>query len=422
MNAQEGKSGIFYGWIVVGALFVVTMGLGETMWSFGVFFKPLQSEFHWSRTVVSSGYTAFLISYSLAAIASGRLSDRYGPRPVLLVSGLLAGLGIALCSLARGVNEFRLFLFLAGIGAGATWAVPVATVQRWFSGRPRAGLALAIVASGVGIGALIFAPLIDYLISRYGWRNAFLITGSLFFILIAAPAPLVRRSPEEAPKSAAAGGHVEECSPPLPVWEVLTHPSFLILGFAGCVTGIAFQVLSVHLVAFSTDIGIAPASAAAAVGLMGAISIPGRILAGPVSDRIGFKRTLAISLFGLTVASIWLFFSSSEWMLYSFAVLYGLFWGSRTTSLNGSIGSFFGMRSLGVLIGVLSAITNIPGAVMPYAAGYIFDVFGSYALVFASLSVLLLASALLTTVVKRPIAVRNPSPERIERGHSEAAP
>ena len=400
MSEKESRSTIFYGWFVVGACFVVTMSMGETMWSFGVFFKPLQSEFRWSRSLVSSGYTAFLIAYSLAAIISGRLSDRYGPRPVLLASGLLAGLGLSMCSLVSSVNELRLFLFLAGLGAGATWAVPIATVQRWFSGRPRAGLALSIVAAGVGIGALIFAPLINYLISSYGWRNAFLITGTLFFILIVAASPFVRRSPAELPKGP--GIHSVECSADLPTSKVLVHTSFLILAFAGSVTVVAFQILSVHLVPFSTDLGIAPTAAAAAVGLMGAFSIPGRILAGPLSDRIGWKRTITISLFGLTFSSVWLFFSRSEWMLYSFALLYGMFWGIRTTSLNGAIGSFFGMRSLGELIGISSAISNIPGAFMPYAAGYIFDVFGSYALVFAAMSILLLASALLTIVMKKP--------------------
>lgn len=410
MPEIESRSRIFYGWFVVGACFVVAMGMGETMWSFSVFFKPLQTEFQWSRTLVSSCYTAFLIAYSLAAIVSGRLSDRYGPRPILLASGVMAGLGILLCSRVQSVNELRLFLFLAGLGAGATWTVPAATVQRWFRGRPRAGLALAIVASGIGIGALIFTPLINYLIFHHGWRNAFLITGTLFLILTVAASLFVRRSPAEVQMHAGTGMPSEKHSVDLPTSEVLVHTSFLILSFAGCVTVIGFQILSVHLIPFVTDVGIAPTAAAAAVGLMGAFSIPGRLLAGPLSDRIGWRKTLAISLFGLTLTTLWLFFSRSEWMLYGFALLHGLFWGARTTSLHGAIGSFFGMRSLGELIGINGAISNISSAFMPFAAGYIFDFFGSYALVFASLSVLLLVAALLTAIMKRPVRVRDPLP------------
>lgn len=401
MSDKE-KSKIFYGWFVVGACFFVTMSLGETMWSFGVFFKPLQAEFHWSRSLVSSGYTAFLVAYSLSAIASGRLSDRYGPRPVLLASGILTGLGISLCSRIHSVNELRFFLFIAGLGAGATFTVPTATVQRWFHGRQRAGLALAIVTSGIGFGALIFAPLINYLILNHGWRNAFLITGTLFFILIVATTPLLRRSPTKVRTDAgigiSTGGYTQE----LPPSRVLAHPSFLILTYGGCVAIFAFQIISVHLVPFATDLGLAPTTAATVLGLAGAISVPGRILAGPLSDWIGWKKTLTLSLFGLTLANLWLFFSRSEWMLYGFAFLYGLSLGSRSTSMNGAIGSFFGMRSLGELIGISGAICNITGAFVPFAAGYIFDTFGSYALVFASLSLLLLVAALLTIFMKRP--------------------
>jgi fucose permease len=79
MAKKTDKSEIFYGWFVVIACFFVTMSLGETMWSFGVFFKPLESEFHWSRTLVSSGYTAFLITYSLSSIVAGKISGNTVP-------------------------------------------------------------------------------------------------------------------------------------------------------------------------------------------------------------------------------------------------------------------------------------------------------------------------------------------------------
>lgn len=399
MSDKE-KSKIFYGWFVVGASFFVTMSLGETMWSFGVFLKPLQSEFHWSRSLVSSGCTAFLIAYSLSCIASGRLSDRYGPRPVLLASGVLVGLGISLCSRLQSVNELRFFLFIAGLGAGATWTVPTATVQRWFHGRARAGLALAIVVSGIGFGALIFAPLINYLILNHGWRNAFLITGTLFFFLVVGTTPLLRRSSTEVRTNAELGISTNGYEPPRT--RVLAHPSFLVLAYGGCVAMFAFQMISVHLVPFATDLGFSPTTAAAVLGLAGAFSIPGRILAGPLSDWIGWKKTLVLSLFGLTLAHLWLFLSTSEWTLYGFALVYGLSLGTRSTSMNGAIGSFFGMRSLGELIGIIGAICNIPSAFVPYAAGYIFDTFGSYALVFFSLSALLLVATLLTMFMKKP--------------------
>lgn len=401
--SDKKESKIFYGWFVVGACFFVTLSLGETMWSFGVFFKPLQAEFHWSRTLVSSGYTAFLIAYSLSSIVSGRLSDRYGPRPILLANGVLVGLGMSLCSLVQSVNELRLFLFVAGIGAGGTWSVPTATVQRWFRGRKRAGLALSIVVSAIGLGALIFAPLINYLILNYGWRNAFLLSGTLFFILILAAAPFVKRAPAQVRTDVEGAISTDGFTQELPINKILVHSSFLILNFAGSIPILAFQVLSVHLVPFATDLGIAPTTAAATMGLMGAFSVPGRLLAGPISDRIGWKKTFALSIFGLAFAHLWLFFSRSEWMLYGFALVFGLFWGCRATSMNGAVGSFFGMRYLGQLIGINGAVCFIPSAIAPYIAGYIYDTFGSYVVVFASLNLLLLVAGVLAIFMKRPV-------------------
>ena len=366
------------------------MSLGETMWSFGVFFKPLESEFHWSRTLVSSGYTAFLIAYSFSSIVAGKISDRYGPRLILIASGTLAGLGISLCSRIQR--------------AGATWSVPTSTVQRWFYGRERAGLALAIVVAGVGIGALVFAPLINSLILSYGWRNAYLIVGILFFVIIAGAAPVVRLHPPEVevPFDHAESGPVRGDGSALTIVKVLTNTSFLILIFAACVTIFTFQVMSVHLIPHVTDLGIPPTAAATAVGLMGAFSIPGRLLAGPLSDRIGWKKTIALSLFGMTAATVWLLLSRNEGGLYCFAFIFGLFWGTRSTALNGALGAFFGTRLLGELIGITSASGNMLAAFVPYLAGYIFDTVGSYSIVFISLAVSLLGVSLLSTTLKKP--------------------
>jgi OFA family oxalate/formate antiporter-like MFS transporter len=401
MPEKVDNSRIFQGWFVAVACFFVTMGLGETMWSFGVFFKPLEGEFQWSRSLVSSGYTSFLLSYSLSAVASGRISDRYGPRSVLLLGGILAGLGISLCSLVQSVNGFRAFLFIAGLGAGSTFTVPTATVQRWFYGRKRGGLALSIVISGVGIGALIFAPLINFLIARYGWRDAFLITGILFALIIVAAASFIKPRPVEIAAVPRTG---PRSSPDVFAAGVVTSGPFLVLIFASCVTVFTFQMISVHFVPFATDIGVTRGYAATVLGLMGAISISGRLLAGPVSDRIGWKKTIFISLFGMTLALLWLVYSKKDGMLYGFAFLFGFFWGSRTTSLNGALGAFFGMRSLGVLIGISGATANTLSAFVPYVGGYVFDTLGSYSIVFLSLAVLLLCAGLLVFFMRTPLA------------------
>jgi len=161
---------IFYGWFVVAACFAVMGTLGEALFSFGVFFKPLEEEFGWSRSVVSSGYTAFIAGYAVSVAVSGRLADRYRPRLILISFACLAGLGLSLCSQVNNIDQLRFFSLITGLGSGGTFPLPTATVQRWFYNRRSAGTALAVVITGIGVGQMGFTPLINHFVISYGWR------------------------------------------------------------------------------------------------------------------------------------------------------------------------------------------------------------------------------------------------------------
>ena len=83
------------------------------------------------------------------------------------------------------------------MGTGANWSVPAAVVQRWFYGRKHAGVALSIMVTGLGVGALVFAPLINYLILSYGWRTSYLVVGIIFFVVVSLATIFIRPSPSE---------------------------------------------------------------------------------------------------------------------------------------------------------------------------------------------------------------------------------
>ncbi|MFC1904995.1 MFS transporter [Chloroflexota bacterium] len=395
---------IFYGWFIVAACFMATLTLGETICSFGIFFKPLGNEFGWSRSIVSSAYTAFLIGHSISQATSGRLADRFSPRPLLFGAAVLAGFGIFMCSQINDIDQLRLFLFISGLGSGATWSVPSATVQRWFYRRQRAGLALSIVVAGVGVGAVIFAPLVNYLILNYGWRDTFLVIGILFFIAITLSAVVIRRSPVE-PTINSEG---ELSSPKLVITQdcstgkLMTNPAYIAVTFVTCVTILTFHVISVHLIPMATDIGISATVSAVALGLLGGFSVPGRFVAGFVADRIGWQKVLVISIAGIFLSLLWLLLLKAAWMLYCFVFCFGLFHGARVSSVTGILGEYFGMRSLGALIGLTFACAGLTSAFAPYMAGFIFDVTGSYFIAFIILAVLLLCAAIVATVIKKP--------------------
>lgn len=395
-------AGIYYGWYVVAACVMVTFILGGPLYAFGVFFKPLENEFGWSRSVVSSGATAYLLGHATSIFASGRLVDRFHPRPILIVGAVLAGLGISLASQIHNVAELRGFLFLGGLGTGAAWSVPNTTVQRWFYRRPRAGLALAIVVTGIGLGALVFAPLINFLIQSYGWRNAYIIVGIIFFVLVVGASFIVRPAPETVT--------AEETTPvkqsaPTPDWRhPLTSP-LIAVSLMMCVTVLANQVVSVHLVPYATDLGISATVAAAALGLVGGFTIPSRLVTGFFSERLGWRPMLAWSFFLMALSYVLLIFTRNVWMLYVFVLLFGLCHGSRIPAQLGILGEHYDMRDLGRTIGIASAVSMFFGAFAPYIAGFIFDTTGSYLVAFFLTIGLLLAGGSVALALKRAAPV-----------------
>jgi MFS family permease len=410
LKAEEKKPGFFYGWVVVFACFLATLTLGETFWSFGVFFKPLETEFGWSRALTSSAYTCFLIGHAISLIIGGRLGDRISPRPILLATAAIAGTGIALCSQTHSVNQLRLFLFIAGLGAGPMWSVSTTTVMRWFSGHKRAGVALAITTTGVGAGAIVFAPLINYFINAWGWRGAFLYVGIIMFAIVLASALLIRPAPKArtaADLPASSGG----AGPPPPRRKLPSRAmiaTFLSITFIITVAIFSFQAINVHFAPHATDVGISDAVAATALGLIGGFSIPGRLISSFISGAVGWRRALAVALFGMALSIPWLLFLNGAWMLYAFAFSYGVCHGIRVPAQLGILERTFGLESLGQLVGISTAIGQLCGATAPYAMGFIYDQTGSYSTGFYILMAMLVATGIMAFVIK---GQTKPAPE-----------
>jgi MFS family permease len=402
LKAEEKKPKIFYGWFVVAAGFLATLTLGETLWSFGVFFKPLESDFGWSRALTSSAYTCFLIGHAISLIIGGRLIDRFSPRPILLATAAIAGLGIALCSQTHSINQLRLFLFIAGLGAGPMWSVSTTTVIRWFRDHKRGNLALAITTTGVGAGAVIFAPLINFFIRSYGWRDAFLYVGIIMSVVVLISTLMIRPAPraKTVPDSPASAPSLQPATRRHGLPDRAMIASFLGITFIIAVAIVSFQAVVVHFTPHAIDEGISDASAAAALGLIGGFSIPGRLISGLISDAVGWRRTLALALFGMALSLPWLLFLNASWMLYAFALCYGVCHGIRVPAQLGILEQTFGLRFLGQLIGVSTAIGQVCGAMAPYVAGFIYDQTGSYSIVFYILMAMLITTGILAVMIK----------------------
>lgn len=396
------EAGLFRGWVIAGACFIITLTLGETFWAFGIFFKPLEAEFHWSRALLSTGYSAFLLAYAVSSWVMGKLSDQYGPRSVLLGAAFLASSGMILAAYTEGINTLRLAFALLGLGAGGTWSVPTATIQRWFI--KRQGFMLAFVTTGVGVGGILFSPLINYLIYRFGWRSAFLIIGFLYLFMIGVPGMVMKHSPEDVGKKAIGYGSQTKVQSALDFTtrQVIFKFSFLLICFLGTLGSLCFYILTVHTVPYAIDTGICPASAALTVGMIGGFTIPGRAIMGYLSEKLGWRWGMMIAFLASSFSMIWLLKLKEIWMLYLFVAFYGIAHGLRMVAQVGIINTFFGKRSLAELIGISTGVAAGASAFGPFISGRIYDIYGSYFWVMVLLFITFFGASLLTIFLKPP--------------------
>lgn len=392
----------FYGYIVVVAAFLIMVIVMGTMYSFGVFFKPLSTELGWTRAATSGAYSLFMVLHSFLSIIAGRLNDRFGPRIILTGCSLFLGLGYLLMSQISAIWQLYLFYgVIVAMGTSGGYVPLASTVARWFV--KRRGLMTGITVSGIGIGTMIMPPVANWLISSYGWRTCYIIIGILVSVLIILAAQFLRRDPgqigqvpydeEEVDTS-----HLNLADGGFSLREAIRLRQFWMLCAMLLCFGVSVQVIMVHIVPHATDLAISPASAANILAIIGGVSVTGRIIMGSVGDRIGSKPAITICFIMMLVALLWLLATKELWMFYLFAVIFGFAYGGWAALLSLIVAELFGLSSLGVILGAVISVMAVGEAAGPALAGGIFDITNSYQLAFlicAALSIIAIMLALL---------------------------
>lgn len=394
------KHSFFYGWVVVlaGALiWALSVGMFQ---SFGVFFKPISSEFDWSRGLTSGGFTLFAVLMGFFSPLTGKLVDKYGPRIVILLGGCVMGLGFILLSQMHSVWQFYLYFVMVGASMGAFFTPISATIIRWF--RERQGLALGFTTLGGGIGIIALPPLAQALISAGGWRYAYFILGLGVGSAIVLTSLLFRRPPEGNNPGVASLPNAEPAVASFSLGQALSTPAFWSVFLAAGFSILAYQALMVHLVPYATDKGIEPMKAAMLVSIVGASNMVGRVSWGALSDRIG-RKTALILAFGLGAGLVlWLWLWNSTAILIPFAALFGFAQGGWFVTWSTLQGELFGMGSLGAILGATQTGTSIGAGLGALLAGYIFDLTGGYRLAFLMAAIALILASLLILGLKEP--------------------
>ena len=369
--------------------------------SFGVFFKPILTEFGWTRAETSGPFALCIILGGFLAIVSGRLSDRFGPKMVVSIGGLIIAAGYLLMSTIT--NLFQLYIYfgvLVAAGTSTMYVPLVSLIARWFT--KRRGLMSGIGVAGIGFGIGVIPALASQLIVSFNWRTSLLILGVATLVLLLVLAQLLKRMPPEIVSNSE--GTIVESSTTysnleFSLKEALKTRQFWMIFFTWSLYGIFFQAGMVHIVPYATDLGLSAVVAATILTIIGLVGVFGRISLGFISDKLGNKTTVFVSFLIIGLAYLGLSLISSIWMLYVFAVFFGALCGVGILLIP-TIAEYFGFKDLGAISGVIVFANSLGGALSPPLAGAIFDMSGSYGIAFVCCSISGFAAGIIVWLLK----------------------
>src|SRR5881628_8962 len=402
------QRGLFYGWVVLfAAATVVAFGQGS-LFSLGVFLKPLEDSMRWSRSAISVTALINWMAMGAGSLFWGALSDRFGSRPVTVAGGALLGLGLVLSSRATALWHLHVtFGFAVGFAAGAFLTPLSATATKWFT--TNRGLAVAIVSAGEGAGMLLISPLSRWLTSVYDWRVAMIVLGDLAWLVTIPVALLIRSAPGEM--GAVALGGAAAAQRDFSARQVLRAPEFWAIAVTHFACCAAHSGPIFHMVTHAIDQGVATMVAATVFGVSGLASIAGRIGCGLLADRFGAKPTLIV---GLALQAVMVFsylFTRDAPGFYAVAVLFGISYGGVMPLYALVTREYFGEKVMGRAYGAVFLISTLGMGLGSWAGGFIHDAYGTYAWLFISAAAIGLMAMVLALTFRAPrlIAAARPA-------------
>lgn len=374
-------------WIVFGSMFGLMVGNGAVMqFTFGVFIKPLTAEFASDRGTISAALTIGLVVTGLFTPLLGRLVDRYGIKRVVLPAIVLfAASGAALGVFVNSALAFVVIYAMMGLFATGQTPLPYAKAVSGAFDAHR-GLALGVTMAGVGVGTVLLPLFAQFMVTNYGWRNAYLGLGAIVF-LVAFPAVLFF---VKEPAILRNDTRIRTAADGLTAREALKTGAFWMLAVTFFFVALACAGMLAHSVAILTDRGIPAGTAIRAISIGGAALIVGRLMSGWLLDRV-YAPSVAAVFFAAPLAGIAVMLGSTSAEAGMAAVaLVGLGLGAEVDMIAFLICRYLGMRSFGEIYGYLFLGFMLGSGLGPFVMGLCFAKTGSYQIAMIGLGVGLL--------------------------------
>ena len=382
-------------------------GSGDT---YIVFLVPLEREFGWSRSQLTGIYSVYLLVGGGLAPLVGMFFDKFGPRLVYTTGLACLAIAFMLGGYLTTLWQFYLFMgVMVGIGGGLAGMVPASgLLTRWF--RARLSTAMGIAFAATGMGSLTFVPLAQAMLVEYDWRTTYRVFGAAMLLLVpvvglaipwkrfAAGHPDYRLA--QRPKEGGAQGWTLGAAMKTPLFWALARVFFF--------TSLGMFTVMVQSVVFYIDSGFSPLLAATAFGVTGMLSVASVAASGPLAERFGVRRTVAVSFVGsaLGVALlIALSFKTLLFVLYTQVIIFGLSQGMRGPIVSSITTRHFAGPKVATIYGMIFTANALGSASGSLIGGALHDLTGGYraGFVFALCSMAIAVSTFWTVPALRKI-------------------
>ena len=396
-----------YRWVIVAAGGLLGCVSAGALFSLPVFLRPIAQETGWSITGVSGAMTIAFLAMALGSFAWGSLSDRVGPRVVVLAGSVLLAASLALASRTHSLLAFQLiFGIVVGGGASAIFAPLMACVTGWFE--TQRSLAVSLVSAGMGMAPMTMSPLAAWLVTHHDWRTAMLMISALAAAIMIPVAFLIRRPPALANPGVAAVADADS-APEMSRGQALRSPQFLILlltNFFCCAThsGPIF-----HTVSYAVTCGIPLIMAVSIYSMEGLAGLGGRVVFGLLGDRLGAKRVLVAGLLVQAFGTLGYLAARELATFYTVAAIFGFIYAGVMPLYSVIARENFPLRMMGTVIGGMVTAGGLGMATGPVTGGLIYDSFGSYSGLFV-MSFCLGIGAFLIALTFKPFPRSPPVP------------
>jgi len=340
-----------------------------------VVLPAVQAEFGVTRAQASLPYTMLMIGFGVGCVLAGKLADRFGIVPVIVLGAVSVGAGFVLCGYADSIVTFAIVqgVLVGLLGSSMTFVPLVADTSLWFV--KRRGIAVAVCASGNYVAGALWPPVVQHFVETAGWRPTYIGLGLFSVVSMLALAGLMRgKSPAASAAAPKAGGPVPSNRP----FGMSPRQAEGLLCVAGTACCVAMAMPQVHIVAYCGDLGFGAARGAEMLSLMLGCGIVSRLVSGAICDRIGGVRTLLLGSFLQGVALLMFIPFDGLVSLYVVSAMFGLFQGGIVPSYAIIIREHFPPAEAGARVGTVIGCTLFGMALGGWMSGKVFDLTGSY--------------------------------------------